>query len=183
MCMIGVAISANGQDRPADSAALPPVPPNCTQELFDRAETSYRIRWRDSEILVRAERELKEVIRNCSARPEGYQAEEHLQIVQEELAETNYLIAKFYLSRFYDGRGGGAGARARLNVILERYPKYTKLDEVLSLLGQVNIRQDYLDDAASNYQRLVKDYPYSQYAGEAFIQLSVINVMKLNQRP
>jgi TolA-binding protein len=61
--------------------------------------------------------------------------------------------------------------------------KYTKFDEVLSLLGQVNIRQGYLEDAASNYQRLIKDYPNSQYTGEAFVQLSVINAMRLNQKP
>jgi len=177
--MIAAAFSSNAQDRQAES----PPPPTCPQESFDRAETSFLKRWRDTEILVKAERELKDVVRSCSATPEGYQADEHLQIVQEELAEMNLLIAKFYLSRFYEGRGGSAGARARLNDILERYTKYTKFDEVLSLLGQVNIRQGYLDDAASNYQRLIKDYPNSQYTGEAFVQLSVINAMRLNQKP
>jgi outer membrane protein assembly factor BamD (BamD/ComL family) len=181
VCII-VAISADGQERPANSPAVPESP-TCTQESFDRAETSFLKRWRDTEILIKAERELKDVVRSCSATPEGYQAEEHLQIVQEELAEMSLLIAQFYLNRFYDGRGGSDGARARLNDILERYTKYTRLDEVLSLLGQVNIRQGYLDDAASNYQQLIKDYPNSQYAGEAFIQLSVINAMRLNQSP
>lgn len=179
LCLIAAAFSSHAQYRVAQS----PSPPNCTQELFDRAETSFLKRWGGTEILVKAERELKDVVRSCSATPEGYQAEEHLRIVQEELAEINLLIAQFYLSRFYDGRGGCDGARARLNDILQRYTKYTRLDEVLSLLGKLNIRQGYLDDAASNYQRLIKDFPNSQYAGEAFIQLSVIEVMKLNQKP
>jgi len=172
LCIGGAVISAHGQE----SA-------NCTQQMFDEAESSYLMRWRGSEIKGRAERELKELVQNCAASPERHQAEEHLTVVQEELAESSLLVAKFYLNKAPLGKGGKAGARGRLKEILARYTKYTKLDEVLSLLGQLHIDEDYLEDAAACYRRLIHDFPTSQYAGEASIQLSIIEVMKVNQRP
>ena len=171
-CITGAAISVRGQE-----------PPACTQQLFDDAETSYRMRWRSSEIKGKAEHELNALVQTCPATPARYQAEEHLQVVREELAESNLQIAKFYLNKSNGGKGGKAGARSRLNQIVDKYPKYTKLDEALSLLGQVNMDGGYLDDAANCYQRLIKDFPRSQYAGEAYIQLSVIEVMRVNQNP
>jgi outer membrane protein assembly factor BamD (BamD/ComL family) len=67
--------------------------------MFDNAESSFRLRWRSSQILFRAERELREVIRRCATMPGRYQAEEHLKVVREELAESNLRIALFYLKK------------------------------------------------------------------------------------
>ena len=103
--------------------------------------------------------------------------------MQEELAETSLQIAKFYLSKSYEGRGGRAGAHSRLQTIVERYPKFTKLDEVLSLLGRLNIDEERLDDAITIYKRIIKDFPNSQYAGEASLQISVIEATRVKQRP
>jgi outer membrane protein assembly factor BamD (BamD/ComL family) len=126
LCIVGAAISVPGQDQ------------TCTQESFDQAETAYQMRGRSSELKFRAERELKKLV-SCAAMPERYQAEEHLQVVQEELAESNFLIAKFYLEKSRLGKGGTAGARARLELIVERYPKYTRLYEVLLVLRELNM--------------------------------------------
>jgi len=169
LCLAGAAISAHGQE----SAS-------CTQQSFDEAEASYRLRaWR-SETKIKAERQLKALVQNCAGTPEHYQAEEHLTAVQEELAESNLQLAKFYLSK---AQGGKAGGRSRLKEIIARYTKFTKLDEVLSLLGRSNIDPGYLEDAATCYRRLINDFPNSQYAGEATIQLSVIEVMRVTQNP
>ena len=111
LCIIGAAISVHGQDQ------------TCTQESLDQAETAYQMRWRGSEMKLRAERELKKLVESCAGMPERYQAEEQLRVVQEELAETNFTIAKFYLEKSRSGKGGTAGARGRLKLIVERYPK------------------------------------------------------------
>ena len=130
LCIIGAAISVPGQDQ------------TCTQESVDQAETAYQLRWRGSEMKFRAERELKKLVQSCAGMPERYQAEEQLRVVQEELAESNFQIAKFYLEKFRLGKGGTAGPRARLELIVERYPNYTKLYEVLFLLGQLCQKRD-----------------------------------------
>ena len=171
LCMIAAGCSAQAQEQQPESAS-------CTQQSFEDAETSYRMRWRDSEIKARAERELSTLVRSCPVTPERDQAEQHLQGVQEELAESYLNTAKFYMKK-----SSKTGARSRLQAIVERYTKFTKLDEVLSLLGRLNAEDGYLDSAVPSYKKLLNDFPNSQYAGEAFIQLSVIDVMRINQKP
>ena len=127
LCIIGAAMSVHAQDQ------------TCTQESIDQADTAYQMRWRSSESRFKAERELKKLLQSCAVMPERYQAEEQLRVVQEELAESNFRIAKFYLEKFRLGKGGTAGSRARLKLIVERYPNYTKLYEALFLLGQLNM--------------------------------------------
>jgi outer membrane protein assembly factor BamD (BamD/ComL family) len=171
LCMIGGASGAVGQEKNPETSG-------CAQQSFDEAESSYRMRWRDSELKARAEHQLNTLVRSCPATPERDQAEQRLQDVREELAESYLSIAKFYLKN-----RSNSGARSRLQAIVERYAKFTKLDEVLSLLGRLNMDGGYLDDAAASYKKLLNDFPNSQYAGEAFIQLSIIDVMRINQKP
>jgi len=155
---------------------------DCSQELFEKAEDSFQLRWRDTENLWRAERELSGVVRLCADAPGGYPAQEHLKVVHEELAEKNLSIALFYLKRYANGKGALA-ALSRLKNVVERYPEYSKLDQVLSLLGQLNVADGNLDDANGYYQRIVKDFPASQSAGEASIQVCVIDAMRNVGKP
>ena len=166
------------QEQSAKPRSAPSGVSECTQELFERAERSFESRLRDSNLRVPAERDLKEAVELCADTPGFYLAEEHLKIVQEELAESNLNIALFYLKKFHDGKRGKQGALSRLKSIVERYPNYSKLDQVLSLLAQINLADNNLDAAAAYYQRIVKDFPVSQYAGEAWLQLSVIDAMR-----
>jgi tetratricopeptide (TPR) repeat protein len=168
-----VAIKAQDQGPAPESGT-----PGCSEELFENAEALFRKRqWRSAD-LFKAERELKEVVRLCADTPGRYQAEEHLKIAQEELAEHNLQIALFYLESFYNNRKGGKlGALARLKNIVERYPQYSKLDLVLLLLGD-NVANDKPDEAAIYYRRLIKDFPGSQCAAKASLGLNAVEVMK-----
>ena len=58
----------------------------CNQKLFEKAERSFETRWRGSELLSRAERELSAVLRFCGDAPIRYQVEGQLKLVHEELA-------------------------------------------------------------------------------------------------
>lgn len=164
LLIIGAAISARGQE-----------PEDCSRRAYDEADTSYRTRWRGSEMKGRAQRELSALVQKCAATPERDNAQRQLQIVQEELAEHNLQIAKFYLESSRVSSGRRAGARARLKDVVERYPKYTKMDEVLSLLGQLYMDAGELEDAATCYRKLVNEFSKSRYATEALVQLSVID--------
>lgn len=155
----------------------------CNEELFERAERSFEIGWRGSELLGRAERELSEVLRFCGDAPIRYQVEEQLKLVHEELSESNLNIALFYLKRFHDGKGGKLGAFWRLKNILERYPTYSRLDQVLTLLGELNVADNNLDEAAAYYQRIIKDFPASRYVGEASLHLCEIDAMRRGGMP
>ena len=61
----------------------------CNQQLFERAERSFEMRGRGSELLGKAERELREVLQLCGDAPVRYQVEEQLKLVHEELGESN----------------------------------------------------------------------------------------------
>ena len=150
----------------------------CTEELFEQAERSFDRRKFGSESLGIAERQLSKVVCLCKELPGNFQAEEHLRVVHEERANHNLSIALFYLGKFRDGKGGKAGALGRLKNITERYPDYSRLDQVLFLLAEISLNDRNYDEAASYYQRLIGAYPASQYIGEASIHLSDIYVLK-----
>jgi len=155
----------------------------CTEELFEKAEQSFQRRSFGSEMLGRAERQLSEVVRLCNGTPGSFQAKDQLRIVQEELAEHSLSIARFYLDRFYAGKSGKAGALSRLKSIIERYPHYSHLDQVLFLLGKLNMSDSNFDEAAICYRRLIRAYPGSQYAGQASLGLSGMGMLKTNISP
>ena len=115
-----------------------PNPPVCNQELFEKAENSYNQRRRGSELSGRAERELKEVVANCADYSWRYQAEEYLKIVQEESAERNFIIARYYWDRFKTGKTKSLnGVFSRLKKITEEYPNYSQIILVNQLLDEV----------------------------------------------
>ena len=108
----------------------------CSQELFEKAVDSYNRRRYNSE--SRAEQDLKEVIANCAETVWYYQAEEYLKIVQEELAERNFLIARYYWEKFQAGKSTSlGGVLSRLKKIIEDYPNYSQIILVKQLLDEV----------------------------------------------
>lgn len=179
-CLILLLIAplvVHGQGRTATSGATELS--GCSQESFETAEAAFRLR-RGSSALLITERKLKEALHNCWDSPSSAWLQDHLRVVQEEIADSYLAISRFYLShRFYRGKGGPAGAFSRLNAILERFPHYSKIDRVLSPLGKINIVTGKPDQAAECYQRMVRDFPTSQLAAEASFQLNAIDVMKI----
>ena len=111
----------------------------CKQESFEKVEKSYNQKRLRSESLGRIERELKEIVSKCSGFYWHSQAEEYLRIVQEELAEKNFVISRYYWNKFLDGKTKKPlGVRSRLEKIIENYPNYSKIDEVKILLYEVD---------------------------------------------
>ncbi|HEY0320181.1 MAG TPA: outer membrane protein assembly factor BamD [Pyrinomonadaceae bacterium] len=95
--------------------------------------------------------------------------------VQDNLAMHNLQIARFYLdARYKGGKGGLKGAQSRLREIVEKYPDFTWMAEVLFRYAYTYQQEEETDEAAKYYQRIVRDYPNSEYAEKAKEQLEVI---------
>jgi tetratricopeptide (TPR) repeat protein len=157
LVLLALAVPSLAQEDAAILTTSPATSPDCA-ELFEKAEQSFRKRRFSSNILVGAERQLSEVVRLCEGTPGSFQARDQLQIVNEELADHSLSVAQFYLGKFYEGKGGQQGARSRLKSIIERYPHYSRLDEVILLLGDLSMVEGKIDEAATSYRRLIIEY-------------------------
>jgi outer membrane protein assembly factor BamD len=83
-------------------------------------------------------------------------------------------IARFYRDRFYHGVGGLKGAQSRLREIVEKYPKFSYMDEVLFMLGDLYIQEEEPDEAAKYFQMVARDYPSGDFAEKAREELNKI---------
>lgn len=101
-------------------------------------------------------------------------AELRLREVQENLAMHNLEVARFYYSRNEHNNGGLKGAQSRLREILEKYPNFSYMDEVLMRLGDLYVQEEEPDEAAKYYQQVVRDWPNSELAERAKDQLTKI---------
>jgi len=89
--------------------------------------------------------------------------------VRVKLAECRSRQAGYevYVGRFYYRTDKYQAAIGRLKESLEKYPKATVNDEALFLLGNAYLQTGEPAKAKESLERLVKDYPQSQFAGKA----------------
>jgi len=95
--------------------------------------------------------------------------------VQDNIGLHNLLIANYYYTLSVDQKKGGLkGAQSRLNEILEKYPDFKFMDEVLFKAAITYQIEEETDQAARYFQRLVSDYPNSKYIDKAKEQLTLM---------
>src|SRR4029077_16554608 len=89
---------------------------------------------------------------------------QRLREVQEALAD-----AEMRVGDFYHKKGSLASSANRLTGAVDQYPLYSRADEALWLAGDSYSRMGprFRRDAGYSYQRLVRDYPLSDYADQA----------------
>lgn len=123
----------------------------------------------------KAEQRLKALLQtypNTRLRPE---VEEHLKEVQENLGMHSKQVGDFYYeSRFRNNKGGLKGAQSRYKEIVDKYPGFSYMDEVLFRLATTYQLEEEPDEAAKFYQRIVRDYPNSDYLEKTKEQLNII---------
>ena len=167
---------AAAQESDASHASYAPDSDACSREFFEAAEARFAKMAFSSQTLAAAEQQLKKITADCADVPWLSQASEHLRTAQEERANTSLSIGLFYLERFRQGKTGTIeGARSRLAMIVEQYPGFSRMDQVLVRLGDANVLAGRLDEAVSFYRRIVKEFPRSQYFGEAALQLNTLD--------
>src|SRR5215213_3254715 len=130
---------------------------------------------RDISHAKKAEQRLKVLLQQYPKSSLRSTVEARLQEVQENLAMHNLLIARFYYDvKFSTGKGGLKGSQSRLKEIVDKYPCFSFNDEVFYRLASTYQAEEEPDEAARYYQKLVQEFPESEYNEKAREQLNII---------
>jgi len=81
----------------------------------------------------------------------------------ETAAKHNLDVARWYLIK----RKAYEGARDRLQEIIDTYPDFSRMDEVVFLMGEAHLKLKNIEKATDFYNKLLKDYPGSEFAKKA----------------
>ncbi len=90
--------------------------------------------------------------------------------VQENLATGSMLIGQFY-----EDKENPAGAMQRYNEIVKEYPSFSKMDEVLFRLGNIQEKTNNPEEAAANFGKIISAYPFSKHADSAKTELKSLS--------
>lgn len=155
-----------------------PTHPLADRVLLKVAESEMRqigLPDRDATRAKRAEVRLKALLAqypNSILKPD---AEIRLKQVQDNLGLHNLNIANYYYTLSVDQKKGGLkGSQSRYREILDKYPEFSFMDEVLYKLAVTYLLEEETDQAARYFQRLVRDFPNSQYVDKSKEQLGLI---------
>jgi outer membrane protein assembly factor BamD len=130
---------------------------------------------RDPTHAYKAELRLKVLMQQYPQTKLRPDVERRLREVQENLAMHNLWIGNFYYKAKYEqGKGGLKGAQRRYRDIVEKYPNFSFMDEVLFRLAATYQQEEEPDEAAKYYQQLLRDHPNSEFAEKSREQLGII---------
>lgn len=130
---------------------------------------------RDISHARKAEQRLKVLLQQYPKSPLRETVESRLHEVQENLAMHNLQIARFYYDvKYSTGKGGLKGSQSRLKEIVDKYPCFSYNDEVYFRLASTYQAEEEPDEAARYYQKLVQEFPESEYNEKAKDQLKII---------
>jgi len=87
--------------------------------------------------------------------------------IRERLGDADLGVAKFY----YTNRGAMAGAEDRLKEIIEKYPNYSKMDEVYHMLGLTEEQREDTEQAGRYFSELAQKYPNSEFYQDSIAHL------------
>ena len=90
----------------------------------------------------------------------------------EVSARHNLDVARWYLVK----RKAYEGARDRLQEIIDTYPEFSRIDEVIFLMGEANLKLKKDDKAVEYYNKLLKEYAESEFAKKARERLDEMKV-------
>jgi len=90
--------------------------------------------------------------------------------IMETDATHSLDVARWYLTK----RKAYEGARDRLQEIVDTYPGFSRMDEVVFLLGEANLKLNKPEKAAEFYEKLVKNFEGSEFVKKARERLKEI---------
>lgn len=155
-----------------------PTDPLADDAMLKVAEAEMRqmgLSDRDVTHARKAEQRLKVLLQQFPQTQLKSTVQARLDEVQENLAMHNLQVAQFYYdSRYKNHKGGLKGAQSRLREVVEKYPHFSYMAEVLYRLGATYIEEEEPDEAAKFFQQIVRDFPNSSYAEKAKDQLTAI---------
>jgi len=161
-----------------DWLAFFPTHPLADRVLLKIAESEMRqigLPDRDSTRARRAEIRLKALLSQYPNSILREEAQARLREVQDNLALHNLFIGNYYYKLSVEQqRSGLKGAQNRYREILDKYPEFSFMDEALYKLAVTYLVEEETDQAAVYFQRIVRDYPNSEYVEKSKEQLQII---------
>ena len=126
----------------------------------------------------RAETRLKALLQQYPNSILKEDAEERLRQVQDNLGLHNLLIANYYYALAVDQKKGGLkGAQSRYREIMDKYPDFCFMDQALYKIAVTYLVEEETDQAARYFQRIVTDYPNSEWTEKSKEQLQLIGAL------
>ena len=124
---------------------------------------------RDSSHALKADQECRKVLMQWPNSVFADQTRQRLREVQEVIAEGEYRVGMFYTDK-----GSYRSGANRLQAVSDHYPLYSKNDDALWTLGNTYERmgENFQPQSVSAYQRIVREYPLSEWADEARAKLA-----------
>jgi outer membrane assembly lipoprotein YfiO len=102
-------------------------------------------------------------------------AVERLRQVQDNLGLHNLYVANYYYVLAVDQKKGGLkGSQSRYREILDKYPSFCFMDEALYKLAVTYLVEEETDQAARYFQKIISDYPNSEYIAKSKEQLELM---------
>ncbi|MDM7921122.1 MAG: outer membrane protein assembly factor BamD, partial [Pyrinomonadaceae bacterium] len=139
---------------------------------------------RDATRARRAEVRLKALMANYPNSILMEAAKQRLVQVQNNLGLHNLYIANYYYGQSVDQQKGGLkGAQSRYREIMDKYPDFGYMDEVLYKLAVTYLVEEETDQAARYFQQIVSDYPNSEYVKKSKEQLELIGATVPEPKP
>jgi outer membrane protein assembly factor BamD len=154
-----------------------PTDPLADAAMLKVAESEMRqmgLSDRDISHARKAEQRLKVLLQQYPQTKLRPTVETRMREVQDNLAMHSFQVGKFYHDRHENRKGGLKGAQDRYREIVEKYPNFCHMDEVLYRYGTTYQEEEEPDQAAKYYQQLVRDFPNSTYVEKATEQLNII---------
>ena len=90
----------------------------------------------------------------------------------EVQAKHNLEVARWYINK----RKAYEGAIDRLQEIIDTYADFSRMDEVVFLMGEANLKLGKKDKAEDFYNKLLKVYPDSEFAKKTRVRLDELKV-------
>ncbi len=119
---------------------------------------------RDTTQALRAEQECRTLLTQFPNSKFAPDAEQKLRNIQEVLAASEFKVGSFY-----HHKGSLPAASNRLGGLVQQYPLFSDADEALWLQGDSYSRMGnrFKPQAVTAYQKIVRDYPLSEYSDQA----------------
>ena len=126
---------------------------------------------RDQQKTKEAVEKFNDMIKAFPRSPLRPEAEKRLQQSLDRLARHEHIVARFYIKR-----GSHLAAVQRLNFLIDTYPNYPERDAVLFDLGNSLTRLGRNGEARLYFERVMTEFPESEYADRAKRRLDDIKV-------
>jgi outer membrane protein assembly factor BamD len=161
-----------------DWLAFFPTHPLADRVLLKIAESEMRqvgLPDRDATKAKRAELKLKVLLQQYPNSILVNDVKTRLSEVQDNLGLHNLWIANFYYKRSIDQQKQGLkGSQSRYREILEKYPNFSYLDEVLFKIAVTYQTEEETDEAVKYFQRICREFPNSSFLEKAKEQLTLM---------